>query len=525
VDLGLFGHIGFDLAFLTALVSIVFIDLILAGDNAVVIAMAVRSLPPEQRKRGILFGAAAAVLLRVVLTFFVAQLLNMSYVKLAGGILILWIAVKLFVEGAPEDDHERRATTIWQAIKIVVIADITMSLDNMLAVGGASHGNMFLLLFGLGLSIPFIVFTSNLLSMLMDKYPIIIYLGAAILGKVGGEMMITDPFTVRLLPASLLTPDLMHPNKMVQYSMEVFFAAGVIIAGKLWMRWMVRGEGQEAAMQGVQDTAGQRGTKAVLTISREFGSGGREIGMAVAQQLGYVYVDRETILADIRRDGQKWEQWAKDLDEHCPTVWEKYDWSFRGFAALVQLHILEHAEQGGAVIMGRGGNFVLQGVPHAYRIRITAPIDERVERVVRREGVDRETARWICDRTDGERARFLHAMYGGRWDDPASYDRVFSVTGQAVEREVQTVIEVLSARTATDEARTALRLRVAAARVKAGIATNPGFLLPVFDVLPDGEGLVLRGVTHTPKEHRRIEEAARALAAGVPLRCELHYRK
>jgi YjbE family integral membrane protein len=236
IDLGLFGHIEFTWHFLTAVMSIVIIDLILAGDNAVVIAMAVRSLPQGQRKKGIIFGAGAAVLLRVVLTFFVAQLLQLHYVKLAGGALILWIAVKLFVEGAPDEDLDRKATTIWQAIKIIVIADITMSLDNMLAVGGASHGNMFLLIFGLGLSIPFIVLTSNLLSMLMDKYPIILYIGAAILGKVGGEMMITDLFMVKLLPASLVSADSLHPLPMLKYSVEAFFAVGVIIAGKLWMR-------------------------------------------------------------------------------------------------------------------------------------------------------------------------------------------------------------------------------------------------------------------------------------------------
>jgi YjbE family integral membrane protein len=241
----MFGTISLDWQFLASLVSIVIIDLILAGDNAVVIALAVRSLPREQRRQGIIYGSAAAVVLRVILTFFVAQLLNISFVKLVGGILILWIAVKLFVEGAPEEGQERPAMTIWQAIKIIVIADTTMALDNMLAVGGASHGNLFLLLFGLGLSIPFIVFTSNLLSMLMDKYPVIIYIGAAILGKVGGEMIITDPFTVRLLPASLLAPDLVHPNKALQYSVEAVFAAGVIIAGRLWMRWTVRREEKE----------------------------------------------------------------------------------------------------------------------------------------------------------------------------------------------------------------------------------------------------------------------------------------
>lgn len=229
MDLGIFGTIQFDLNFLSALFSIVIIDLILAGDNAVVIAMAVRSLPKEQRKKGIFLGAGAAVLLRVIATFFVAQLLQISFIKLVGGILILWIAVKLFIEGVPEQGLKKEATTLWQAVKVIVIADITMATDNMLAVGGASHGNLFLLLFGLGLSIPFVVFTSNLLSMLMDKYPIIIYIGAAVLGKVGGEMMVTDPFTMGLL----------SPGKLFIYSTEAVFAVGVIVAGKLWMRWKI----------------------------------------------------------------------------------------------------------------------------------------------------------------------------------------------------------------------------------------------------------------------------------------------
>lgn len=224
-----------DWNFFTALFSIVIIDLILAGDNAVVIAMAVRSLPADQRRKGILFGAGAAVILRVILTFFVSQLLQINYIKLVGGCLILWIAVKLFIEGAPEESLDKEATTIGQAVKLIVIADITMALDNMLAVGGASHGNLLLLLFGLGLSIPFVVFTSNLLSMLMDKYPIIVYIGAAILGRVGAEMIFTDPVVTRWLA----------PSKAFQYSMEALFAVGVIVVGKLWIKWMVRT--QEAA--------------------------------------------------------------------------------------------------------------------------------------------------------------------------------------------------------------------------------------------------------------------------------------
>jgi YjbE family integral membrane protein len=232
MDLTSLGGITFDLKFLSGLLSIVIIDLVLAGDNAVVIAMAVRSLTREQRKKGIIFGAGTAVLLRVVLTFFVAQLLQVNYIKLAGGILITWIAVTLFMEGVPEDKAGKEAKSMAHAIRLIVIADITMATDNMLAVAGASHGNLFLLLFGLGLSIPFVVFTSNLLSILMDRYPVIIYIGSAILGKVGGEMIITDPVVLNML----------GPGKMIQYSVEIVFAAGVIIAGKIWMRLKVARE-------------------------------------------------------------------------------------------------------------------------------------------------------------------------------------------------------------------------------------------------------------------------------------------
>ncbi|HQN20454.1 MAG TPA: TerC family protein [Syntrophobacteraceae bacterium] len=246
MDLGWLGTISFDWQFVSGFLSIVVIDLILAGDNAVVIAMAVRSLPQEQRKKGILFGAGAAVLLRVVLTFFIAQLLQINYIKLVGGMLILWIAVKLFVEGVPEEGMRKEATTIFQVIKVIVIADITMSTDNMLAVAGASQGNLFLLLFGLGLSIPLIVFTSNLLSMLMDRYPIIIYLGAAILGKVGGEMIMTDPVVVHFLA----------PTHVFQYAVEATLAVGVIVVGKLWMRWLVRSEKASALLNEPQLSTG-----------------------------------------------------------------------------------------------------------------------------------------------------------------------------------------------------------------------------------------------------------------------------
>jgi len=246
MELGVLHDLGLGADFIWRLFSIVMIDLILAGDNAVVIAMAVRSLPREQRRKGIIFGAGAAVLLRVACTFFVSQLLLIGFIKLVGGAVILWIAVKLFVEGAPEEGIQREATTISQAVKTIVIADISMSVDNMLAVGGASGGSVFLLLFGLGLSIPFIVFTSNLLSMIMDRYPVIIYIGAAILGKVGGEMMITDPVVVGYL----------EPSKILQYTVEAAFAIGVIVVGKLWIKLKLRSEAPETMQSAPAIAAG-----------------------------------------------------------------------------------------------------------------------------------------------------------------------------------------------------------------------------------------------------------------------------
>jgi YjbE family integral membrane protein len=226
MDFGMFGRIDFSWEFVTAFLSIVLIDLVLAGDNAVVIAMAVKSLPKKKRLLGIAFGAAGAVVLRVVCTFIVSQLLIIQYVKLAGGAVIIWIGIKLLVEGAEDAESRKEAGTLFQAFWIIIVADISMSIDNMLAVGAACKGNLFLLIFGLALSIPFVVFTSNLLAKLMDRYPIILWLGAAILGKVGGEMMITDPFIA----------DIIHTTQAMEYASMVFFTVAVVVTAKLILK-------------------------------------------------------------------------------------------------------------------------------------------------------------------------------------------------------------------------------------------------------------------------------------------------
>jgi len=235
IDFGSWGYISFDWQFLVAVFSIVIIDLVLAGDNAVVIALAVKNLTGRTRRIGIFLGAGGAVLVRVACTFVVAQLLNIQFVKLAGGAVLIWIGIKLLTEGA-EEVKEHETASLWQAVWIIVVADLSMGIDNMLAVGAASHGNLFLLLFGLVLSIPFVVIMSDLLARIMDRYPIIVWIGAGLIGKVGGEMMITDPWVHSLL----------GPPKWVEYAVTVFFVLVVLAVGKLIL---TRNKPAEAADQ------------------------------------------------------------------------------------------------------------------------------------------------------------------------------------------------------------------------------------------------------------------------------------
>ena len=235
IDLGWLGYIEFSWKFFLAVGSIVLIDLVLAGDNAVVIAMAVKNLQGKKRTLGIMLGSGGAVVVRVACTFLVAQLLNMPYVKLVGGVVIIWIAIKLLTDTADEECHGKEAQDIWQALWIIIVADMSMGIDNMLAVGAASHGNLFLLLFGLLLSIPMVVLMSTWLSKLMDRYPIILWVGAAVLGKVGGEMMITDPWVSGLL----------NPPKWAEYAAMAFFVIFICAFSK----WVITNRRSKAALE------------------------------------------------------------------------------------------------------------------------------------------------------------------------------------------------------------------------------------------------------------------------------------
>lgn len=181
-----------DPVFWIALSQIILINIVLSGDNAVVIALACRSLPPRQQKKAILFGSVGAIVLRVVLTFFAVYLLTLPYLKLVGAALLLWIGVGL-LKGDDGDEKLEGHASLAAAIKTIVVADLVMSLDNVIGVAAAAKGNVPLLVFGLVISIPLIIFGSTMILKLMSRFPVIITLGAGLLGWVAGEMAIGDP--------------------------------------------------------------------------------------------------------------------------------------------------------------------------------------------------------------------------------------------------------------------------------------------------------------------------------------------
>lgn len=224
-------------AFWVAVAQIIVIDVVLSGDNAVVIAMACRNLPTAQRRRGVLWGVFGAVGLRVVLTAFAASLLGYPYLKLIGGLLLIWIGVKLLLPGDKEGEDLEGADNLWGAVRTIVVADFVMSLDNVVAVAAAAQGSLLLLLFGLAVSIPLIVWTSQWFLRLMDRYPIIIVLGAGLLGYVAGGMMASDPLVEGWLDARLQT---------AHYVIGAV-GAGLVMATGTWLARRQNGRSREEA--------------------------------------------------------------------------------------------------------------------------------------------------------------------------------------------------------------------------------------------------------------------------------------
>jgi YjbE family integral membrane protein len=178
--------------FWLGLMKIIWINIILSGDNAVVIALAARSLPPEQQRKAIMFGSGAAVVLRIVLTVVAAKLLALSYLQIIGGVLLLWIGAQLLADDEEGEGEAKEQGNLMAAVRTILIADLVMSLDNVIAVAAAAKGDEALLIIGLAISIPLVIFGSTLMIKLMERYPVIILLGAALIGWVGGETIASD---------------------------------------------------------------------------------------------------------------------------------------------------------------------------------------------------------------------------------------------------------------------------------------------------------------------------------------------
>lgn len=213
--------------FWIAVLQIIAIDIVLGGDNAVVIALASRRLPTEQRRKAIFWGVFGAIALRVVLIFFALQLLQIPYLKIVGGLLLFWIGLKLM---APQDEggHEIDASTnLLGAIKTIIVADAVMSLDNVIAIAAAAKDNIGLVVFGLVISVPIIVWGSKLVLMLMDRFPIVIVAGAALLGWIAGDMLVHD----------VAVKDWVIANaSWLKYGAPLAGAALVVVVGKLIYR-------------------------------------------------------------------------------------------------------------------------------------------------------------------------------------------------------------------------------------------------------------------------------------------------
>lgn len=234
---------GANAATALAILKIIGINIVLSGDNAVVIALACRNLPPAQRRVGILLGAAAAVILRIIFTVLIAYILDVPWLKLAGGLLLFWIAIKLVKGEEADEDSVKAGGSLFEAVKIVAIADIVMSLDNVLAIAAAAGGQMWLIILGLIISIPLVVFGATLILSLLTRFPILVWAGAALLGWVAGELIATEPGLAPYMEQ--VAQQLGVTMKTLAKIFEAAGAAIVIIGGLIFSR-MGHAEGHAA---------------------------------------------------------------------------------------------------------------------------------------------------------------------------------------------------------------------------------------------------------------------------------------
>jgi len=265
---------------------------------------------------------------------------------------------------------------------------------------------------------------------------------------------------------------------------------------------------------------------AILTICRESGAGGEEIGMAVAKKLRYEYVARDVIFKEIAKHGEQWLKWGKDMEDHKPSLWERFDLSFAGFAALKESIMLQYALKNNVVLMGRGGNWMLSDYPHALRVRIMAPVETRMENIIKREAIDTETAREMIEEGDAERSAYLKALYHKDWTKDKYYDIVFDTARLSRDEVVKLIAEELEVKDKklTPAVKEKLAQAALASRVRADIITKGSSFIPTLEVIHDGKQIILKGTIHKSGEMKEILDIAERSAAPTPIKNKLHYR-
>jgi len=265
---------------------------------------------------------------------------------------------------------------------------------------------------------------------------------------------------------------------------------------------------------------------AIVTISRECKSGSSEIGQAVAKELSYEFLDKKRIFSEIKKYGEHWAKLDKELDETSPDIWERYDLGYHGLIALIESIIFQYARKDNCVIIGRGGNYLLRDIPFVLKVRIIAPLEIRIARMMEKEHIDRRTAEESIKEVDKKRAGYIEANYGRDWEDIKSYDMVFNTGDKTFTETTEIVVAALKKydQHKTPEALDLLSGRADAALLKAIIAIDTRLTVPTLDVVYDGKRVVIRGTVHNPKERHLIEEIIDKAPITRPIKNEMHYR-
>ena len=260
---------------------------------------------------------------------------------------------------------------------------------------------------------------------------------------------------------------------------------------------------------------------AILSIASEYGTGALRIGHTIEEQLGYEYIPLRRLLQEAGESGKKWGRLAAKYTVDPADIWEGND--FVAFMALVQSVILGHAMRDNVAILARGSNFLLKGVPHALRVRVTAPLDERIAIIMKKEKVNHETARLLVKQADREIDCSMHLAYGPDWDDPEAHEIRFDTGAQSLAEIVEIVRALLKAKDAlkTPETLERVRRQLVASRVKAGVLAHPEVILSSLEVTTREDGVLLTGIVRSRSALRKIEQEVRAIAGDVPVLFEL----